>query len=200
MSGEAMSHFMKIFILASSLLISANGFCMDTSSNNVIAQDSVLFSVNHQQLHLDKMKNMTDTEKKSYRDTQYKFLRQKASAIGYIMPETPPWTDFEIKDKTTLGINDADERHKKQLARYREQAADQRKAMQDRLEKQKQSINKRIAKLVEKNAIKPNPVNRNNYPQYQYPQNYQLPNRYRLPSGPVYPRFYNIPPPRPYGY
>ena len=55
-----MSHFMKIFILASSLLISANSFCMNTSSNNVIPQDSVLFNTKQQQLHLDKMQNMTE--------------------------------------------------------------------------------------------------------------------------------------------
>ena len=60
MSGETMSHFMKIFILASSLLISANSFCMNTSSNNVIPQDSVLFNTKQQQLHLDKMQNMTE--------------------------------------------------------------------------------------------------------------------------------------------
>ena len=161
----------------------------------------VLISEAEQQQHIEKMKGMTQAEKNQYRNEQYALLRAKAASIGYAMPETPPWAEAEskqIKKETKSNASSALKitqpevkpiggRHQNQLEKYRQAAAEKREEMQDRLEKQRQSVKERIARLVEENAVKPAPE----VPRFTPP----MPPPRFTPATPVYPRYYYPQPP-----
>lgn len=103
------------------------------------------------------------------------------------------------------GYASIESRHQEQLDKYRKAAAEKRQAMQDRLEKQRQSVQDRIARLVEKNGVKPGtervaptppappaPPAVPAVPAYSPPA--------MLPRGPVYQPYYRMPPPAYPGY
>jgi len=172
-----------------------------------------LISEAEQQQHIEKMKGMTQAEKNQYRNEQYASLRAKAASIGYAMPETPPWaetkkqtgkvTQAEAETKPLIKSTKSNAssahkivqpevkpiggRHQNQLEKYRQAAAEKREEMQDRLEKQRQSVRDRIARLVEENAVKPAPE----APRFTPP----MPPPRFTPTVPMYPRYYYAPQP-----
>ncbi|MGD2117938.1 MAG: hypothetical protein PVG66_06250 [Chromatiales bacterium] len=160
------------------------------------SSEPVLMTPQEQQQHMDKMRNMSYAEKIKYRNEQYEELRKRAAQIGYIMPITPPWAGMEQPPAEQPAVETAAEQHQKQLAKYRREAADKRKAMEERLEKQRQSIKQRINKLVQDNAV---PSSDDSGSRYQpgYPRFAPPP----PPRAPAYPPFYRVPPPYPtYAY
>ncbi len=163
------------------------------ADNNLRPQ---VFSEHEKALHQDRMQNMTALEKQRYRNDQYEILKQRAAAIGYSMPDTPPWAHQQALEpvKSTEAQESQAEteqaRHERQLADYRKASAEKRKAMQEKIEKQRQEIKKRIDRLVQQNAVKPAPQPiPPAMPAYQ-PRPYPMP--------PAYPGYY-MPPPMP-GY
>jgi len=172
-----------------------------------------LISEAEQQQHIEKMKGMTLAEKNQYRNEQYALLRAKAASIGYAMPETPPWAEPKkqtskvaqaiaeakpVKKSTKSNASSADKiaqpevkpiggRHQNQLEKYRQAAAEKREEMHDRLEKQRQSVRERIARLVEENAVKPVPE----APRFTPP----MPPPRFTPTVPMYPGYYYVPQP-----
>jgi len=186
-------HAFSIFTLL--ILLAPTSFADD-------AKPAVVFSAQEQQQHLEKMQGMTPAEKIEYRNQQYKMLREKAASIGYDMPASPPWKEQEnravIAEKKAVTARKMprssislmperrESRHQVQLDKYRKAAAEKRQAMQERLEKQRLAVQERIARLVEKNAIKP-AIQAPPAPMVApYP-----------PMAPAYPRFYQVPPPMP---
>ena len=163
----------RVFAISAFLLLAISSTVMQSVADT--AKSTVVLTEEEQSQHIEKMKGMTAEERARYRNEQYEILRKKAAAIGYEMPDTPPWTEQTQKaqaqqekdtgSKTTMAprsarsstVSTEDSDHLKQLEKYRKAAAEKREAMQDRLEKQRQSVQERIDKLVEKNAVKPTP-------------------------------------------
>jgi len=150
-------HIELIFLLAVFLSFS---FITQSMADN--SPKLRVFSEQEINLHQQRMKNMSAEERNNYRNQQYQFIRQRAEAIGYSMPEAPPWAGQEPKAEATTSPdtapNDTDDmqnEHMKQLSAYRKEAAEKRQIMRDKIEKQRQKIQERIDKLVEKNAVKP---------------------------------------------
>ncbi len=213
-----MSHYFRIFSISIIFLFLINGILMQSVADPA---SPVLFTEEEQKFHQDKMQNMTDEEKQKYRSEQYQILRSKAAAIGYAMPATPPWsesTTAESGSKGAIAPTPADRMHQKQLDKYRLEAAEKRAAMHKRLEQQRETIKKRIATLVDRQAVKPSaqqpiPPAAPYSPQPVAPvQPYQQPQpgpaypqaRGYAPAPPStlgrnYPGFYRVPPP-PYAY
>ncbi len=203
-----MKHHIRVFSISALLLFLLNSILMQSVAE---PGTPVLFSKADQALHIEKMKSMTEEQKNRYRSEQYALLRQKAAAIGYEMPVNPPWedagrkTDTVATDESSNQVFDA--RHKNQLAKYRQDAADKRKAMHERLEKQREQIKQRIATLVERQAVKPaEPIERRPPPPMppaapvnSYPAGAFYPPATPQPLTPGYPGFYQAPP-RPWGY
>ncbi len=150
---------MQLFSIKSFLTL-VFGLVLGIMFNSSIAENAAsikVFSEHEKELHEQRMKNMTEQERNVYRDQQYQILRQRAAAIGYSMPELPPWAEQESDESKTSdnGVLYADQSaHEKQLQAYRQDAADKRKAMHERIEQQRQAIKKRIDNLVEKNTVK----------------------------------------------
>lgn len=206
-----MKHYFRVFSISALLFFLLNSILMQS-----VAEPGapVLFTKEDQNLHIEKMKSMTPEQKAQYRTEQYALLRQKAAAIGYEMPATPPWETAESKSDKAPTNESSNEvfniRHKKQLAKYRQDAADKRKAMHERLEKQRQQIKQRIATLVERQTVKPaGSIERRPAPPlpsaapadyYQGGSFYPAPQPQVM--SPSYPGFYQVPPapPRPWGY
>ena len=158
----------RVFVISAFLLLAISSTVMQSVADT--ANSPVLITQEEQNQHIEKMKDMTSEERARYRNEQYEILRKKAAAIGYEMPDTPPWTEQQQQDKgtdtkTTMAPRNSrsntsstqDSSHLKQLEKYRKAAAEKRQAMQERLVKQRQSVQERIDKLVEKNAVKPSP-------------------------------------------
>ena len=186
---------MRIFSLNSFYSVMLGLACSLTFNASVADHHASIkvFSEHEKELHQQRMKNMTEEERINYRNEQYQILRQRASAIGYSMPETPPWAGaekalVEASAETRLDDNT----HGKQLNAYRQEAADKRKAMHERIEKQREEIKKRIADLVEKNAVKPTTQATPNM--YQQPMPPMVPMT-PMPPMPMYQGYY---PPMPY--
>ena len=206
-----MKHSFRVFTISALLLFLLNSILMQSVAE---PGTPVLFTKEDQSLHIEKMKSMTAEQKAQYRSEQYALLRQKAAAIGYDMPATPPWETSADKANNAPADAVSDEsinpRHKSQLAKYRQDASEKRKAMHERLEKQRQHIKQRIADLVERQNVKP-------------AEAIQRPARPTPPAAPVQsfpggafypppppqamtpsypPRYYQAPPapPRPWGY
>ncbi len=220
-----MSYFTRTIGFSAFTLLLVGGSIVQSVADP--AKSIPLITDEEQQQHIEIMKDMTHAQRMQYRNEQYAHLRKKAASIGYDMPESPPWATAEAdqpgtdKAPSTAGASPATAtepaklesstfivepigtRHEDQLAKYRRAAAEKRQAMEERLEKQRQSVKERISKLVEENAVKsaperlprlappPRPA-APTYPQYgpSYPQ-----------YGPAYPpRYYAVPPPVPYYY
>ncbi|MBT8439165.1 MAG: hypothetical protein HKP55_03490 [Gammaproteobacteria bacterium] len=208
-----MKHYFRIFSISALLFFLLNSILMQSVAE---PGTPVLFTKEDQNLHIEKMKSMTPEQKARYRSEQYALLRQKAAAIGYKMPATPPWeaAGSQPKSVTASTNKPADDafnsRHKNQLDKYRQDAADKRKAMHERLEKQRQQIKQRIATLVDRQAVKPaEPMQRRlapPVPPAPRADNYPGGSFYAPPPpramGPGYPGFYQVPPApaRPWGY
>lgn len=210
-----MSHHFRIFSISLIFLFLINGILMQSVADPA---SPVLFTAEEQKFHQDKMQNMTDEEKQQYRSEQYQILRSKAAAIGYDMPETPPWSKSASAD--SLVPSPSDRMHKKQLDQYRLEAAEKRAAMHKRLEKQRETIKKRIATLVDRHGVKPSvqptPPAAPYSPQQAAPvQPYQQQQPQPGPAYPQarayapappstlgrnYPGFYRVPPPPVYAY
>lgn len=205
-----MKHYIRIFSISALLFFLLNSILMQSVAE---PGTPVLFTKEDQNLHMEKMKSMTPEQKDQYRSEQYALLRQKAAVIGYEMPVTPPWEDVATAESGSVSANESSDdvfntRHKHQLDKYRKDAADKRKAMHERLEKQRQQIKQRIATLVERQAVKPAesldrrpappmPPAADNFPHGSY---YPAPPPRAM--GPAYPGYYQVPPapPRPWGY
>jgi len=207
-----MKHYFRIFSISALLFFLLNSILMQSVAE---PGTPVLFTQEDQNLHMEKMKSMTPEQKDQYRSEQYALLRQKAAAIGYEMPATPPWEEAVASEPATVAPEESssdafNSRHKNQLDKYRKDAADKRKAMHERLEKQRQQIKQRIATLVERQAVKPaEPINRRPAPPMPATapaDNYPGSSFYPAPPprmmAPAYPGFYQVPPapPRPWGY
>ncbi len=192
----------RVIAISAFLMLAISSTVMQTVADT--AKPGVLITKEEQDQHIEKMKTMTAEEKARYRNEQYEILRKKAASIGYTMPDTPPWSEAEKTateqqakaeepQKTTAKRNaranetPVDSRHMRQLEKYRKAAAEKRKAMHERLEKQRQSIQERIARLVEQNAVKPVPEQ----PRYTPPAYIPAP----PPPAPAYPGYY-MPPQR----
>ncbi len=206
-----MNHYFRVFGLSTALFFLLNSILMQSVAEPVTP---VLFTKEDQDLHMEKMKSMTPEQKAQYRSEQYTLLRQKAAAIGYDMPATPPWEASTNEPGSATIDSSSDDafnsRHKNQLAKYRKDAADKRKAMHERLEKQRQQIKQRIATLVERQSVKPaEPLERRlapPMPQAAPAENYPGGSYYMPPPprvmAPAYPGYYQVPPApqRPWGY
>ncbi len=207
-----MKHNFRVFSISAFLLFLLNSILMQSVAE---PGSPVLFSKDDQNHHLEIMQSMSPEEKARYRSEQYALLRQKAAAIGYEMPVTPPWeaaTSETGKPAATETTNEVyDSRNRNQLAKYRQDAADKRKAMHERLEKQRAQIKQRIATLVERQAVKPiESMERRPAPPVMPPaptaEYYQNGSFYPVPAPqampPAHPGFYQAPPmqPRPWGY
>lgn len=204
-----MNHFLKIFSLSAFMLFVINGVLMKSVAEPA---KPILFSDQEQALHLDKMKKMTPAQRQKYRNEQYRILRNKAAAIGYKMPAIPPWVSEPPAKQPQPLDTDISARHQSQLAKYRKDAEDKRKAIHKRLENQRATIKKRIEKLVEHQGIKPSETGSIAAP--VFPGNFQPPTPPVPPIGPAtmapqapppslgpyYPRFYQVPPSPPWGY
>lgn len=205
----------RVIAISAFLMLAISSTVMQTVADP--AKPGVLITKEEQDLHIEKMKTMTAEEKVQYRNEQYEILRKKAANIGYTMPDTPPWSESEKTQpkqqakaeepqKTTAKRNaraneiPVESRHMRQLEKYRKAAAEKRKAMHERLEKQRQSVKERIARLVEQNAVKSAPEQpRYAPPAYTpappppppppaYPGYYMPPQQWR--PGPYYPGYY----------
>jgi len=207
-----MKHYVRIFSISALLFFLLNSILMQSVAE---PGTPALFTKEDQNFHLEKMKSMTAEQKARYRSEQYALLRQKAAAIGYEMPAAPPSEGAGISSPDTASTNESSDevfnsRHKNQLDKYRKDAAEKRKAMHERLEKQRQQIKQRIATLVERQAVKPvEPLQRR-----PAPPALPAPRAERYPGGsfytpppprampPAYPGYYQVPPapPRPWGY
>jgi hypothetical protein len=206
-----MKHYFRIFSISALLFFLLNSILMQSVAE---PGTPVLFTKEDQNLHIEKMKSMTPEQKDRYRSEQYALLRQKAASIGYEMPTTPPWEAPGSEAESTPTNDSSDEvfnsRHKNQLAKYRKDAADKRKAMHERLEKQRQQIKQRIATLVERQAVKPiEPMQRRPAPPAppaprtdNYPGGSFYPPPPPQAMAPGYPGYYQAPPAplRPWGY
>ena len=206
-----MKHYFRIFSISALLFFLLNSILMQSVAE---PGTPVLFTKEDQNLHMEKMKSMTPEQKAQYRSEQYALLRQKAAAIGYEMPANPPWetTSTDPESATTNESSDDafNTRHKNQLDKYRKDAADKRKAMHERLEKQRQQIKQRIATLVERQSVKSaEPIERRPVPPMPRAtpaDNYSSGSYYLPPPprtmAPAYPSYYQVPPapPRPWGY
>lgn len=216
-----MSHYFRIFSISTIFLFLINGILMQSVADPA---SPVLFTEEEQKFHLEKMKNMSEEEKQRYRTEQYQILRNKAAAIGYDMPDTPPWANANAADANAP--TPTDRMHKEQLDKYRLEATEKRQAMHKRLEQQRQTIKKRIADLVDRHAVKPSvepqaPVKPYSpkpiapaqpyQPGFQsgYQPGYQpgYPPAHAYPPAPPmntlgrnYPGFYRVPPPPVYNY
>ena len=209
-----MSHSKRIFSLSALLLILINGIVTQTVADPVETATvavtttpvetapvdntpAVLITEEDQVKHQTAMRNMSAEERMAYRNEQYAALRNKAAAIGYNMPEKPPWAEMEAKSATSGDFQQQEKsRHQQQLEKYRQAAAEKREAMQERLAKQREHIKQRIAHLIEKNAVKPTPEQP--YQGFRQPPSFQpAPVAPMHPMGPAYPRFYSVPPPMP---
>ena len=191
-----------IVAISAFLLIAVSSTLMQSIADT--PKTDVLLSTEEQNRHIEIMKNMTPEERASYRNEQYEILRQKAAAIGYEMPDSPPWAESQQLTKadekpatpqrsSRSAINDispTDPRHQQQLEKYRQASAEKREQMQARLEKQRQSVQERIDKLVEENSVKPVPEQRPRY----VPRTYTP----TPPPVPPFPGYY--PPPWRSGY
>ena len=206
-----MKHYFRIFSISALLFFLLNSILMQSVAE---PGTPVLFTKEDQNLHIEKMKSMTPEQKAQYRSEQYALLRQRAATIGYEMPANPPWEAPGDESDNTATNQPPEEvfnsRHKNQLAKYRQDAADKRKAMHERLEKQRQQIKQRIATLVERQAVKPiEPMEQRPAPPMPpaaprsdyYPGGSFYPAPPPRAMGPGYPGFYQVPPaPRPWGY
>lgn len=208
-----MMQYLRFFGISAFLLFLVNGLLVQSVADPA---NPVVFSEKEKQYHIAKMRGMTEQEKNQYRSEQYQILRDKAAAIGYQMPDSPPWETDNSSDKEAFFAepNRNDSRDKGQLAKYRKEAADKRQEIHQRLEQQRQSIKKRIADLVERHSVKPpteaqaaEPVPPQAYqPSYQpgvqpsapaYPYPPVAPSN---PYNPGYPPYYRMPAPAYPGY
>ena len=204
-----MKHYFRIFSISTLLFFLLNSILMQSVAEPGTA---VLFSKDDQDRHIEIMKSMTPEQKARYRSEQYALLRDKAATIGYEMPVTPPWDAAGSAPENVSTSESSEEvfnaRHKNQLAKYRQDAADKRKAMHERLEKQREQIKQRIATLVERQAVKSaEPMQRRPAPPMPpAPQmnNYPGGSFYPPPPpqmNPGYPGYYQVPPaPHTWGY
>ena len=203
-----MKQSIRVIAISAFLLLAISSTVMQSVADP--AQPAVLITAEEQERHLEKMKTMTAEEKARYRNEQYDILRSKAASIGYEMPDTPPWNESEktapeqqakaqqpqkitAKRNTRTSDIPMESRHMKQLEKYRKAAAEKRQAMHERLEKQRKSVQERIARLVEQNAVKPVPEQPGFAPP---PPPAYMP---APPPAPAYPGQYRTPPPWP-GY
>jgi hypothetical protein len=187
-------HFELVFLLA---VFFSFSFISQSVADN--SPRPPVFSEHEKALHQERMKYMTAEEKARYRDEQYQLLKQRAAAIGYSMPDTPPWNDSSTAGapaKADSKEESLHELHQKQLEAYRQAAADKRKAMQDKIEKQREEIQQRIDRLVQQNAIKAAPPAPPQPPQPPVFSGYQA----APPMYPAYPGYYMMPPPVMPGY
>ena len=218
-----MNHSVRIIGISAFLLLFFSSAVMQSVADTQHAP--ILITKVEQDQHAEMMKGMTPTEKAQYRNEQYEILRKKAASIGYEMPETPPWPVSEATLETVTeqspdtdaaqaeatgntiatparnrsrarAVPAIDSRHQKQLEKYRLAAAEKRKAMHERLEKQRQSVQERIDKLIEQNAIKP----AQEAPRPVPPPPVTRPYAPIPPMAPVYPPWYRARPYYPPGY
>jgi hypothetical protein len=204
-----MNHYFRVFSISAALFFLLNSILMQSVAE---PGASIVFTKEEQKLHIEKMKSMTPEQRAKYRVEQYALLRNKAAAIGYDMPATPPWENKTVPSAKSSSNASSDDvfntSHKHELDKYRKDANEKRKEMHERLEKQRQHIKQRIATLVERHAVKP--ANETAAPPtapapMQAPvTNYPGGAFYPPPQtlGPNYPRYYPIPPapPRYWGY
>jgi len=184
-----------LFVLLNSqiLIAATTPINVDTSSSN---KSFSLLSPKEIQLHQEKMKAMSSTEKNTYRDQQYKLLKQKAFTAGYRLPTQSPWNQRKLALAKKQQLNERRneinhslgqqkrgfqaipkpsskliDKAKKQMQAYREMMRARFAQHQHGIEQQRNNINsyRKAQRLEAKRLMEQHPFQAMRPPQAYYP-------------------------------